>query len=435
MYKSKLNLNEDPFFQRMLQEKQISEHTIDSYLVTLEQYMIVNNIDNFTDYIFKVKSEQHDKIVDNLIIKYEVQYSELNKQFNTYKKYLINKKNNNNTINKRLTDLITIFKFFNIQVPDKILVKSEKHQWFKISKQEIKYILSISNLKHRALILMMATTGMRRTDLSSLNVIDFFDATKDYHNFNNITDFINSAPDNMIGFFSFKPHKTRKFDIECKVCCTPETSNAILLMLRERQKKYHKKGLTIEPRDPLFSTDFGYKKGRLKQDSMSVILRRKQEKMVKERNRLLKIEYDAGKFDDYEYEKKLKEIPKITPHALRKFFISTVAENVGNLRVSALMEGHAPPMNLDVNYVQINDELIKDEYMKLIPALSFEKVKVDLLTSQRKVELEEKIEHLEKENREIRDNIQSEATRAVERALQQYYATMHDNIRVNNWKK
>ena len=45
----------------------------------------------------------------------------------------------------------------------------------------------------------------------------------------------------------------------------------------------------------------------------------------------------------------LNEAPRLTAHGLRKFFISTVAENIGNLRVCALMEGHAAPMEMRDN--------------------------------------------------------------------------------------
>ena len=425
MYKSKYNLEKDLLICKMINNKNISDYTITNYFICLDDYLHANNITNFTEYILQLKNQQNDIIKGNMIIRYDVQYSELSQQIDVYKQYLKNKKNNNNTINKRLTTLTTILHYFNIQTPNNILLEKQERNWTIISKNEIKYILNISNLNHKAIILLLTTTGMRRQDLLNLNVIDFFNATNNYHNCKNITDFVENAPEDMLGFWSFEPQKTRKSHIKCKVCCTPETSNAILLMLRERQKKLQEKGLKIEANDPLFTSK--NHKSRLKPITITSLLKRKQNQLKEERNRLLLQEKNNGSINEYEYLEKIKECPTISPHALRKFFISTLAENIGNLRVCALMEGHAPPMNLDVNYVQINDGLIKDEYMKLIPALSFEKVKVDLLTSQRKVELEEKIEHLEKENKRIRENIRDEATRAVERALNHY----HDNVKRN----
>ena len=39
--------------------------------------------------------------------------------------------------------------------------------------------------------------------------------TSDYHNFIDVNDFIDNAPDDMIGTWEFHPHKTERFDLKC----------------------------------------------------------------------------------------------------------------------------------------------------------------------------------------------------------------------------
>ena len=282
--------------------------------------------------------------------------------------------------------------------------------------------MDISDLPYKTIIMLMASTGLRPSDICNLNISDSINATKEYHDCKNIDEFLDYAPQDMIPFFSFYPQKTSKHNIQCKVCCTPETSNMLLLMLRERRNYYMKKcdGLKMKSSDPLFTTRSSKFQNRIKPPSITLTFRTKRVKLTEERKRILDTKLHNNEISQEEYDILSEENPNFTPHALRKYFISTVAENIGNLRVSALMEGHVPPMDLDMNYVKISDDLIKEEYLKLIPSLSFENVEVDLLTSKRKRELEAEIKELKEENREIKENIRNEATKAVEEILTQY---------------
>ena len=102
----------------------------------------------------------------------------------------------------------------------------------------------------------------------------------------------------------------------------------------------------------------------------------------------------------------MEKIPKFHAHGLRKFFISTIAKNCGNLRICAIMEGHTPPIKTDSSYVDIDVQEIKEAYMAAIPDLSLENVDVKLYTSDVRRETEAKIHSLENTVKEKEAEVQ-----------------------------
>ena len=84
----------------------------------------------------------------------------------------------------------------------------------------------------------MLSSGMRIGDCVELTIGDFMDATRAYHNFVDADDFVDNAPQDMIGFWSFEPGKTKKFDVKCKTFNSPESSNIILQNLRRLKNEY-----------------------------------------------------------------------------------------------------------------------------------------------------------------------------------------------------
>lgn len=412
----------DPYFKKFIKMKNLSKSTELNYSNVIKYFTEANNI-TFTDFIKKIKSQQYDYIQDNRIIRYDPEFSDISVYLDTFIETVQKNGASNITINGYLTKLKAILNFFDIQLPRFPELADDTRDWYPLTKEEIKYIISISDITYKAIILFLTTTGVRRTDLVNFTIEDFMKATNDYHNYTNVYEFIDHAPQGMIPFFDFYPQKTKRHNIECKVCCTPECSDMVLLMLRERKQTMKKlyPELTIKKEDKLFSTKRKHYKESMKPSTVTNVFYHKQIKLMQERRRVLDYKMINNEISKEVHDSLLHEEPRFSPHALRKYFITTVAENVGNLRVCALMEGHAPPMGLDRNYVRISDELVKNEYLKVIPPLSFKDVKVDFLTSKRKKELEDEIRELKEENHEIRKNIHDEAKKAVNDLLYEYF--------------
>ena len=81
----------------------------------------------------------------------------------------------------------------------------------------------------------------------------------------------------------------------------------------------------------------------------------------------------------------------------RKYFISRINKNVGNLRLCTLMEGHKSPVYTDASYVKYDISDVKEAYMAAIPDLSLENVETKVYTSDVRREMENKIQELEHE--------------------------------------
>ncbi len=417
-----MNIQNSKYLKQFFKNRKLSEGTEKSYKITLKQFCEAND-KNLDDIIVELITEQYDEIRDNKIIKFNPEMGKIVDYFNRFIEFQKNKGNSNNSIYLKTAEVKSFMSYYNIQLPDLSNFKFQTSSWNKLTKNEIKYALDTSDLFHKTLILFLVSTGMRISDVINIRIVDFMKATSNYHNLNNVDEFIELAPEGMVGFWDFKPVKTRRHNIQCKVCNTPEASDSILLLLRERKKFYNKRypELKLEENDYIFASRENQYKKKLFSSSISMYFNRLNKKLQMEIKRGLVFKLENGEITDYTYNKMLNEAPRLTAHGLRKFFISTVAENVGNLRVCALMEGHAAPMGLDDNYVKINDDLIKESYLAVVPDLSFENVEVNLLDSSKRRELEDKIDDLEKRNREMQDNLQYEVELAVKNVLRKHF--------------
>ena len=232
-------------------------------------------------------------------------------------------------------------------------------------------------------------------------------ATEEYHGCSEVDDFLDSSPEGMIGFWELFPHKTRRLNVPCKVCNTPESSDAILFSL-----------------NPLFANRKLRYKGFLNPHHLSITLGQYKHKLNAERERVFKYRYEQGEISKETYEESIETIPNFHAHGLRKFFITTLAQNRVDARISALMEGHKAPIATDSRYVGSDflRESIKEEYLRCIPDLSFENVEVRFLTLDERKSLEEKLADLTEKNRVMEENIEDLVNQAIEERLEDVFS-------------
>jgi hypothetical protein len=68
-------------------------------------------------------------------------------------------------------------------------------------------------------------------------------------------------------------------------------------------------------------------------------------------------------------------------HGLRRYFITTVGNHCGSIRVAMIMEGHVSPIATDKNYMVVDKEVVQQQYFNLIPYLSFQDTEVHDISS------------------------------------------------------
>lgn len=424
----------DKSYQKYVKKKNITQTTLDTYVFSLVQFCNANN-KTFDEIVQEVLDEQYPFIdEDGRIHEYNPEYGKIDNYLYNTAMYLKNKGNSNHSTYAHLARIRSVLSSLNIKLPNILELEKDTKDWYVLSKEDIKFVLGICALHHQALITFMAHTGIRIGDVRNLTIEDFMKATYKYHECSEIDDFLEKAPKDMIGYWQFIPQKTKKHNIECKVYNTAESSNLILNSLHRRQssieKINQKKGTNykLEKSDSLFSSRNKNFKGKINESTVTTLFIRRNTELHKHKKRLLMQELSEGKISEETFNAKLKEIPVFHAHGLRKFFITTLARKRVDLRASAFLEGHTPFMQHDRSYVDSDnlEDLIFEEYQRIIPALSFEKDEEDFELGKRNHELQientqlkQQAEQLENEKNKLKDDFRSEAKRLLDELLRE----------------
>jgi integrase len=284
----------------------------------------------------------------------------------------------------------SFYKAYDIPLPASA-VKTKKPMPLKennrfISKDDIiKLLTNAKNLREKAIILCMSTSGMARQEIINLNVQDIqFD-------------------DNGIGTISVRREKAQ---VDYTTFISPEATQALKAYWEERGRKASRKdSITL---DELRKRKFSH--------AEDVVRQRK------EFAKVLKLTPKSPAFVTYEAGNRLNAtyfaeifhtmgnelgyddgegFVKTRSHALRKFFASTL-ENAGMPKNKIdFMLGHTPSGN-DQAYFRTDVNKLKELYIKFLPYIAFEKT-MEIRSLDTKDA--ERLEELENENTDLRKRI------------------------------
>ena len=411
---------EDIYYTNFINTKNLSEASILNYEKTLRKFTqalnitleeIVNNCKNQQDLVTeKIIShgtdENGNQIIQKKIITFDINNPEslIKQYFDTYIEYCKNKGNTNNTINVDLDHIKNFLNFYAVQYP-KTDIPRNPSNWNLITKEDLKFIMDDSTLVHKSLISLLKDSGLRLSDALKLTINDLMIATSDYHNYVDVNEFIDNAPEDMIGVFELYPQKTKRFNIQCITCIGPETTNLILQNLRKIKNEYLPQkdiNLKMSKTDSLFGNKQKNFQGPMKVKSVADIFSRKNKKLRDHHIKMIDEKIKNGKLSVEDRDNEISKIPKFHAHACRKFFQTTIARNCGNLRICTLMEGHVSPVKTDSSYIQIDAEDVKEVYLLALPDLSLENIETKVYTSDVRREMEAKINELEAKNKELK---------------------------------
>ena len=416
------DITQDIYYTNFINSKDFSKASKANYYKTLRKFTQALNITP-TEIVTKCKNQQStitekiishgtdeegNQIIEKKIITFDINSpnSLIKQYFDEYVTFCRNKGNTLNTIVSDLDHIKTFLRYYSVEYP-KTNMKRIPSKWNLLEKEDIKFVMDDSLLMHKTLISTLKDSGLRITDALELTLNDFMNGTKDYHNFVDIDDFIDNAPQDMICVLELTPHKTKRFNVSCITCMGPETCNLILQNLRKLKNEYlpyinKKKGLDLKmsKSDFLFGNRRTYFKGQMQVQSVADICTRKNKKLRKWRIAKIDEAIQNGELSAEDREKEIEKIPKFHAHGLRKFFQTTIARNCGNLRICTLMEGHTPPVKTDPSYIQIGVEEVKEAYLLALPDLSLENIETKVYTSEIRREMEDKISSLENQVKE-----------------------------------
>lgn len=423
------NVREDVYYANFISSKNLTTSTEYNYYKTLKKLskaiglplkdIILNCKDQQDKVIEKIinhgTDEQGNIVTEKQVTRFDVNSpnSIIKQYFNRYIEYCKNKNNTTNTIFQDFGFIKTFLKFYSITYPQ-IEINREKTKWTPLKKTDIKFVMDDSTILHQSLISLLKDCGGRLKDVVGFVIGNFMEWTSDYHNFVDVDEFIDHAPQDMIGVIKFYPHKTIRFNLLCITCIGPETCNLILQNLRKIKNEYlpyinKKKGLNLKmsKNDALFGNKNKYYKGHLKVQSVSDIFARKNKKLREHHLKLIDEKITNGELSEEDRAEAIGNIPKFHAHGLRKFFQSTIAKNCGNLRICTLMEGHTSPIKTDPSYIKIEAEEVKEVYMSALPDLSLENVETKTYTSEARREMEAQITDLKNQNKELESKVKN----------------------------
>lgn len=342
-----------------------SDKTYNQYQRNLKFYCMFHNA-SFDD-LLREAEEDEEKIR-------KVQKRRIKNRLTDYILYLHEQKLSYNTINTYLANIKQVYAYQDIEIPRlPSITNKEKESYTDIlTKQEITRAIENSNTKMKAIITFLASSGLRVSDLVQLSVRDFLVATKDYHRYEEedlsdkvVHDILHilSQKREMIPLFEIVSQKTRVVHF---TFCSPEASSFVVQMLRER---YMRKGVSID--DSLFG---------LKTGSIGVNFQRLSDKLQ------MKWKTRRRRFH---------------PHALRKWFATTLQNNDVDFLAVEFLLGHTLK-SVTSSYYFANPEKIRLKYERVVDELCFvtRVHHVDLVGAEHR-----ELQELKKENRLIRDKL------------------------------
>lgn len=153
----------DKTFQKFLQKKQnLKQDSVQNYVTSLRYYCEANNF-TLTELVREQHHEQRNRIKDGIIIEYNPDFGSIDDYQYQYISYLQSKGNKNISIRGHLIRVNGVLKNLGVKVPTFPDFVDDTADWYVLTKEEIKYVLNFASPKYRAMILLMCSTGMRRT--------------------------------------------------------------------------------------------------------------------------------------------------------------------------------------------------------------------------------------------------------------------------------
>jgi len=350
-----MDISEDPNFKTFLRKREIKPQTQELYTIILTEYC-------------KFKNKTPTELLDNADKEEDQGIRLRNRSIGMdlldYRDY-IKEKNSPSTVKVRMTVVRYFFSDNGIELPKMKFKNTIKPEGITAipSKLEIQKALNYANIKYRAIILLIVSSGLRSSDLLNLKYSDFLNSLKEYIKVPKNTYMpIDEVEDLLYKSTSINEViptwelVSQKRDNKFVTFSTPESLKALIRYLKEEPPK--------ELDTPIFRS-------------------------AKHKTQAISKRGFIGYFQlinkrcEFETEGILT---KFRAHNLRKYFGTQLGiSNVGSVTIERLL-AHRVPALTDV-YIKADPKSMKQEYIKAIENLSInEFLKPDYITTEDKKE-------------------------------------------------
>lgn len=361
-------IKDEQIFQEFVLDRNFSYNTERLYSYILGEYSELQGM-SLQELINEADMEEEEKV--------RAKRRTIIKRLKNYRKWKIEERHAVSSIKNYFGKVKTFYKHFGIEIPyiPPTQLKNDVHIRYDDlpTIEHIKEAIeSTNNLKHKAVILFMSSSGSANQETLNLTIKDFIKATQEYHNTENIEDVIKDlkGQNDIIPLFEMYRVKT---DHYYYTCCSPETVQAIIKYLKTRKN--------LKRTDKLF--EFGSNISLLK------IFQRINDKM------------GWGKVNYYNF---------FHPHALRKFN-ATMVEDIG---FANTIQGRKSD-TITETYFKRNPKRIKEKYIEHLPNLTINKTKTYSIKTEEYKTLEKELKAKDIKHRELEERlaIQEEQNRKI----------------------
>lgn len=225
-----MNMNNDTIIDEFVKARRLKKGTAEQYQIALNFYSKFQE-KPLSELLSEADAEEEQGI--------RWKNRKLKQRLLKYRNYLY-EKYVKSTADLKFALIKTFYKHYEIEIHDlptlnKKNIKLSVPLKFKDlpDKELIKKALKIANPLMRAIILFISSSGCARAETLSLSVQDYLDATREYHNTNDISEAVRVMHDqDIVPTFYLKRIKTNKYYF---TFCSPEANREIInyLLLRE----------------------------------------------------------------------------------------------------------------------------------------------------------------------------------------------------------
>lgn len=323
------------YLERFITERDISKETIKGYNGTVKKYC---------EYYQMTLEELIDEAIQEEDDKLPKRTRSIKPRLLKFRTHLLNETELEvSTIKTHITRLITIYNYFEVDVPDLPKLKNNEPELTYLdlpNKKHIKKAFQMSGIRIGSLILFMASSGTGRSECANIKVKDFIKACEEYYTETELLDILeelDSSIDPIVPTFNLIRIKTQK---SYYTFCTPEATNAIVEWLLLKSELLEENGEKLSWEETIWDLS------------------------PRQMNYHFQIINDAL---DWGFKKKYRFF---RPHTLRKFHASNIglsAENVDFLQGRSKDKIHA-------TYIKANPERLKNVYISVMDNVTIGKL-------------------------------------------------------------
>lgn len=400
-----MNAEDAEIIENWFLRRNIGEETQTPYLTSLNEFCSV--IQKTPSELYKEADQQEEKGVRPIKTKV---YTYLLK----YKKHLIDTGKAKKTIKLYFSAVRSFYLSFDITLPkielDKGDIGLEKNRGRPLKRKDVKRLANSAPLRERALIYLMAMTGMGQQEARNLTIKTFIDSA---------TSAIGRDLDDVFDLFKFEDEILKevltlnvvrqKTNYEYITFVPPEASREIIHYLKDRCYGRNEKIRVENNSDYIFTSKYG---GQLSRDSIVTSFRRIGEKAG--------FKKDKGTYSFWR------------SHALRKYFISTFINKKGEAIVANFMAGHKIS-EIDRVYWLANSDDLKKMYTETLPALSLDKANIKDYETKEFREIKEENKEIKEKNHALEEQI-NEINKKMDAKVDEKIQEALNKIKINSDK-